>query len=221
MLGLLTVFFEDFKGVRECFAFPNFGQYKPEREGFVFNEKENRYECIKEGGNKAYLSFKRILTDSKGYQKKSYRSSEKDCGKCPLRAECCGKVTKFKKIEDSIHKPLYDKMHDKLNRDKNYTRFLTKRRSSTVEPVLGTLINHHNMKRVNSRGMPQANKHVLMAALCYNLKKYLRFVVKKPSVLPQVLSLKAQNNYAFLKNLFYDFKTSFLSYPNFSMLSSN
>src|SRR5690554_6910260 len=77
MLGLLTVFFEDFKGVRECFAFPNFGQYKPEREGFVFNEKENRYECIKEGGNKAYLSFKRILTDSKGYQKKSYRSSER------------------------------------------------------------------------------------------------------------------------------------------------
>src|SRR5690625_452631 len=90
MLGLLTVFFEDFKGVRECFAFPNFGQYKPEREGFVFNEKENRYECIKKGGNNAYLPFKRILTDSKGYQKKSYRSSEKDCGKCPLRAACCG-----------------------------------------------------------------------------------------------------------------------------------
>jgi len=77
------------------------------------------------------------------------------------------------------------------------------------------------MKRVNARGMPQANKHVMMAALTYNLKKYLRFVVKKPSVLTQVLSLKAQNNYAFLKNLFYDFKNSFLSYPNFSMLSSN
>src|SRR5690625_839312 len=92
MLGLLTVFFEDFKGVRECFAFPNFGQYKPEREGFVFNEKENRYECIKKGGNNAYLPFKRILTDSKGYQKKSFRSSEKDCRDCPLRAECCGKV---------------------------------------------------------------------------------------------------------------------------------
>src|SRR5690606_27618968 len=131
---------------------PTFGQYKPEREGFVFNEEENRYECIKAGGNKANLPFKRILTDSKGYQKKSYRSSEKDCKDCPLRAECCGKVTKFKKIEDSIHKPLYDKMHAKLNRNKNYTRMLTKRRSSTVEPVLGTLINHHNMKKINSRG---------------------------------------------------------------------
>ncbi len=162
---------------------PNFGQYKPEREGFVFNQQENRYECVKEGGNKAFLPFKRILTDSKGYEKKSYRSSETDCGKCPLREQCCGKVTKFKKIEDSIHKPLYDRMHEKLNQNKNYTRFLTKRRSSTVEPVLGTLINHHNMKRVNSRGMTQANKHVMMAALAYNLKKYLKFTAKKPKII--------------------------------------
>src|SRR5690606_28402545 len=58
-----------------------------------------------------FLPFKRIMTDSKGYQKTSYRSSEKDCGKCPLRAKCCGKITKFKKIEDSLHKPLYDQMH--------------------------------------------------------------------------------------------------------------
>src|SRR5690606_15095989 len=165
---------------------PNFGQYKPEREGFIFNEKENRYECIKEGGNKAFLPFKRILTDSKGYQKKSYRSSEKDCKDCPLRAECCGKVTKFKKIEGSIHKPLYDKMHKKLTQNKAYPRRLVKRRSSTVEPVLGTLINHHNIKRINSRGMPQANKHVLMAALTYNLKKYLKFTCKTP----QIIALK-------------------------------
>ena len=38
---------------------PNFGQYKPAREGFVFNKEENRYECIKEGGNKALLLFKK------------------------------------------------------------------------------------------------------------------------------------------------------------------
>jgi len=174
-----------------------------------------------EGGNKAYLPFKRILTDSKGYQKKSYRSSEKDCGKCPLRAECCGKVTKFKKIEDSIHKPLYDKMHEKLTQNKAYHRRLVKRRSSTVEPVLGTLINHHNMRRINSRGMPQANKHVLMAALTYNLKKYLRFIVKKPSILAQVVSLQQGNTHTFLKILFHDLKSSFLSHPNFNILYRN
>ena len=130
---------------------PNFGQYKPEREGFIFNENANRYECIKEGGKQAYLPFKRILTDSKGYEKKSYRSSEKDCKDCPLRTECCGKVSRFKKLEESIHKPLYDKMHEKLTQNKAYHRKLVKRRSATVEPVLGTLINHYNMKRINSR----------------------------------------------------------------------
>ena len=115
-----------------------------------------------------------------------YRSSESDCGKCPLRALCCGAVSKFKKLDDSIHKPLYDKMHRKLNKDKNYTRFLTKRRSSTVEPVLGTLINHHNMKRVNARGIAQANKHVLMAALSYNLKKLLKFIRIMPKMYAQI-----------------------------------
>jgi len=173
---------------------PNFGQYKPEREGFEFvkgeNEEEDYYRCLKEGGNRAILLFKKILTDSKGYQKKSYRSSEKACKDCPLRASCCGKVTKFKKIEDSIHKPLYDKMHQKLNSNKNYTRFLTKRRSSTVEPVLGTLINFHSMKRVNTRGMQNAHKHVLMAALTYNLKKYLKFISRKVKSNVQIMNLQ-------------------------------
>ena len=181
---------------------PNFGQYKSERDGFVYNKEQNQYECTQTGGNQAILAFKGIKTDSKGYNKKTYRSSESVCGKCSLREQCCGKATKFKKVEDSIHKPLYDKMHKKLNRDRNYTRFLTKRRSSTVEPVLGTLINHHNMKRVNSRGMSQANKHVLMAALSYNLKKYLRFITKKASVIALKMELAKGISSLFQNRLF-------------------
>jgi hypothetical protein len=53
-------------------------------------------------------------------------------------------------------------------------------RSSTVEPVLGILINFLGMKKVNTRGIAQAEKHVLMAALCYNLKKLLKFKPKTP-----------------------------------------
>lgn len=168
---------------------PNFGQYKPEREGFIFNAAKNQYECVQEGGHKAFLTYKGIKTDSKGYEKKTYRSSEKDCKDCPLRAQCCGQVSKFKKLDDSIHKPLYDKMHRKLTTNKAYHRRLVKRRSSTVEPVLGTLINHFNMRKINSRGMAQANKHVLMAALCYNLKKYLKFSRKLPQYLAQIMRI--------------------------------
>src|SRR5690606_2852221 len=154
---------------------PNFGQYKPEREGFIYNKQLNQYECKKDGGHQAILLFKGTKNDSKGYSKHIYRSSEKDCRHCPLRKQCCGNVTKFKKLDDSIHKPLYDNMHQKLSQNKAYHRRLIKRRSATVEPVLGTLINHYNMRRINARGMQAANKHVLMAALSYNLKKYLKF----------------------------------------------
>jgi hypothetical protein len=80
-------------------------------------------------------------------------------------------------------------MHQKLTANKAYHRRLVKRRSATVEPVLGTLINHHNMRRINSRGMAQARKHVLMAALTYNLKKYMKFAVRK--ALAQVMALRA------------------------------
>nr|WP_225539783.1 transposase [Empedobacter stercoris] len=100
--------------------------------------------------------------------------------------------------QESNHKPLYDKMHEKLTQNKAYHRRLVKRRSATVEPVLGTLINFFNLKRINSRGMAQANKHVLMSSLSYNLKKYLRFIFKTPSVLAQVVSLK-QGKYSFLQ----------------------
>lgn len=43
-------------------------------------------------------------------------------------------------------------------------------------PVLGTLLNFMGMRRVNTRGIKQANKHVLMASICYNMKKYLKFI---------------------------------------------
>ena len=184
---------------------PNFGQYKPQREGFVLNKEDNRYECVKVGGNKALLPYKGTKTDSKGYSKKIYRSSERDCKDCPLRAECCGRVTKFKKIDDTTHKPLYDEMHEKLKRDPNYTRFLTKRRSSRVEPVLGTLINYHNMKRVNTRGIKNANKHVLMAALTYNLKKYLKFITKKVHRNIQSMNVPQGKFWLFLKLQNYNF----------------
>jgi len=66
----------------------------------------------------------------------------------------------------------------------------------------------------------QANKHVLMAALTYNLKKYLRFVVKKPSGLAQVISLEQGKVRAFSKTLFYDLKSSVLNLPNLGILNN-
>jgi hypothetical protein len=167
---------------------PNFGQYKASREGFEYNREKDQYECQR--GNRAILGFKGERMDSKGYTKRTYRSSETDCGKCPFREECCGRATKFKKIDDSIHKEYYDRMHKKLTENREYAKRISRIRSKTVEPVLGTLLNFMNMRRVNTRGIKQANKHILMAAMAYNLQKYLRFITKKQITKIAALEMK-------------------------------
>jgi hypothetical protein len=50
----------------------------------------------------------------KGYYKKQYRSSAKDCAHCPLRTSCIGGRADYKKIEDTLDKHLYDEMHARL-----------------------------------------------------------------------------------------------------------
>jgi len=68
-------------------------------------------------------------------------------------------------------------MHQRLQT--NYAKRMKKIRQSTVEPVLGTLINYLSMRRVNTRGIEQANKCMLMSAVAYNLKKLLNWQSKK------------------------------------------
>lgn len=174
---------------------PTFGQYKPEREGFIYNEKENRYECIQEGGHRAHLPFKKTEANHDGHIMHKYRSSSKDCGTCPLRAACIGR-SDFKTMTHSVDKDLYDTMYQRMQADRG--RRMMRRRSSTVEPVLGTLVNFTNMRRVNTRGLAGANKHVIMAALTYNLKKYLATPFKKVKVIP--LEIRTVGN-ALIKGL--------------------
>ena len=94
--------------------------------------------------------------------------------------QCIGK-SDFKKIEDTVNKPLYERMHIKLQTQK--AKSMKKLRRSTVEPVLGTLVNYLGMRRVNTRGIEQANKCMLMAVIAYNLKKLLKFTTRKVQTL--------------------------------------
>ena len=110
-------------------------------------------------------------------------------------------------------------MHQKLTQNAKYAKRMVKVRSKTVAPVLGTLINFLNMKKINSRGIKQANKHILMASMTYNLKKYMKFVVKKPKVIAQVLYVQQGKVHTFLKTQFYELKIAFLSLSFFVKLS--
>lgn len=169
---------------------PNTGRYKPTREGFEYDHINDRYLCTQ--GNKAILSFKAITTDRNGHFRKEYRSSSATCSSCALKSACIGKNS-TKKITDVAGKAYYDQMHEKMQT--KYAKFLSKVRKRTVEPVLGTLINFQAMKRVNSRGIEQASKHVIMAALCYNLKKYMKYVHKKVNAMTMEQSIFAVNGF--------------------------
>jgi hypothetical protein len=179
---------------------PNFGQYKPAREGFTYDKQNDRYTCSRG----VHLPFKKLTTTSLGYKMKVYRSSAKDCGPCPLRSVCIGK-TDFKKIDDSIDKPYYDRMHARwqtVNRQK-----IRRIRSSTVEPVLGTMVNFLAMRRVNTRGIKQANKCIIMSAIAYNLKKLLKWESRKIKIAAMKIK-KAEKCLSFYFSesiLFYNF----------------
>ena len=153
---------------------PNFGQYKPFREGFVFDEAADRYTCEAKG---VHLPYKKTYQDKKGYYKKQYRSSAKECGHCPLRTSCIGGRADYKKIEDTVDKHLYDQMHQRLQTP--YAKRMKKLRQSTVEPVLGTLINFMGIRRIWTRGLTNANKFIIGAATAYNLKKWLNYTEQK------------------------------------------
>lgn len=187
---------------------PNFGQYKNEREGFVYNEEKDQFECVR--GNKAILPFRKIKMSHDKHAMKVYRSGNSKCKDCPIRSSCIGK-SDFKKIETSIHKPLYDAMHEKLKSKKAQRIF--KKRGSTVEPVLGTMLNFLNLKRVNTRGIKQANKHVMMSALTYNLKKLLRWSGKKLSA--QVMAISPSMTKLF-ESVFYGFTRTHIGKLHFS-----
>lgn len=163
---------------------PNFGQYKPEREGFTYHPEGDYYLCPE---NKR-VEFKKIK-DNNGYSAKEYRTSRKDCAVCPLRSTCIGKSPE-KKIVDTFDKPYYDKMHERMQTP--YARKMKKLRQSTVEPVLGTLINFLAMKRINTRGIKLANKCLIMAAVAYNIKKLIKF--KTTNVLSNVMELDITHN---------------------------
>jgi hypothetical protein len=66
--------------------------------------------------------------------------------------------------------------------------YMKKIRQSTVEPVLGTLINFLALRRINTRGQAAAHKVMLLSAMAFNLKKLLRWNQKTDLANAQALA---------------------------------
>lgn len=149
---------------------PNRGQFVAERPGFVYHKEADYYTCP----NNEKLLYKGTFQTLPGVYNKEYRISKKLCNRCPLKGQCRA----FKKskngaiISETVDKQYYQRMHQRMQTIR--ARWLMKKRSSTVEPVIGTLVNYLGMKKVNTKGLIQANKCMLLSATAYNIKKLLK-----------------------------------------------
>jgi len=155
---------------------PNPGNYKSSREdeGFTYDAQHDRYTCLMG----VHLPFRRIESahNEPTVLKKIYESNISDCKNC-LFKEICANKKGFKKLVDSTDKPLYEYMQRRVESPQGKQMKLL--RSSTVEPVFGSLINYTSLRRINTKGLKQANKCMLMAAAAYNIKKLLAYKPKQ------------------------------------------
>jgi hypothetical protein len=149
---------------------PNHGRYSSEKEGFTYNKEENCYVCSQ--GIK--LPFRRIKKHKNRDTTSDmiYRTKMADCKNCPLR-ETCVNNRGYKELSVTSDKDYYERAQKRLNTSKG--KRMMRLRGSTVEPVLGTLLHFRAMKKVYTQGIDLADKHVLLAAMAYNLKKLMAY----------------------------------------------
>jgi hypothetical protein len=151
---------------------PPHGTYKGGPEGFTYQSEGDYWLCSQ--GEK--VTFRKIQIEKSGNQKKLYLTKPSRCKGCPIKAQCIGNSPE-KRITITAYNEEYQRAIARVQSKRG--RALKVKRSSTVEPVFGTLTEFMAMRKVNTRGISNANKGMLMAAMAYNLKKYLRFTQKR------------------------------------------
>ncbi|RZK32059.1 MAG: IS1182 family transposase, partial [Hymenobacter sp.] len=147
---------------------PAHGMYKAERTGFTYDAASDSYTC----SQGKLLTFHKVFVDSEGHAKKRYMAKTADCQSCPLREQCKGKKAKQKRLHHTPHKAHYDRLLACLAT--RLGRRLLRLRAATVEPVLGSLITCYGLRQISKKGQAGAAKVLYLAAMAYNLKKYLR-----------------------------------------------
>ena len=162
--GEVYAFLED-KGILSFI--PPHANYKGGPKGFTYVENGDYWECP--AGN--HITYRKNKT-YKGTILKEYLIRRKTCSNCPKKKECLGKYTE-KRIVITAFKKEYDRAIARVQGKQG--RYMKKKRHSTVEPVFGTLINYMGLGKINTKGIIQANKIMIIAGTAYNIKKYLNY----------------------------------------------
>lgn len=153
---------------------PPHGTYKGGPQGFtlVKNDTSNYWICPQ--GKQ--VTFRKQFRDSRtGTLKDLYLTTIKDCNGCPI-AKTCIKKSKERRITITAYREEYERNNKRIHSKGG--RYMKRKRSSTVEPVFGTLTQFMGLRKINTIGIQQANKVMQLAAIAYNIKKYLKFINK-------------------------------------------
>jgi transposase len=154
---------------------PPHGTYKGGPEGFTYHKQEDYWECSQ--GKR--VTFRKVKTEKGKYKKRLYLTRPSDCRGCPVQTKCIGKSPE-KRIMITYYREEYERAIDRVESSRG--RDMKRKRHSTVEPVFGTLTQFMGLRKVNTIGINQANKVMMMAAMAYNLKKYLNFITKRTGI---------------------------------------
>jgi hypothetical protein len=108
-------------------------------------------------------------------------NKEKDEYRCPMnkpmKSTCVPNKTWrqiIRTVYDEQYLRAFSRQHSKRGRQ------MKKLRQSTVEPVLGSLTHYYGLRKIGVLGKAGAHKVMLMAAIAFNLKKYLKKEGRKP-----------------------------------------
>lgn len=159
------------------------GTYKGGPIGFVYDQKEDYYICPQ--GKKATFISTTVDKDNSANSKLTYATKREDCRDCPIQQTCI-KNRKEKRFTITAHKRAYDQA--KVRQSSKIGRIMKNKRQSTVEPVFGTLTQYLGLRKINTRGLKKANKVMLMSAMAYNIKKYLKFIERPVLEVSQMVS---------------------------------
>ena len=186
---------------------PPHGTYKGGPEGFDYHKEGDYWVC--RNGKK--VTFRKVKVEGKNQiKKKQYFTRRSDCKGCVFKTACIGKAHE-KRIEITYYNPEYQRTIARLKTPLG--RRSKAIRQSTVEPVFGILTQHMGLRKLNTKGIRNANKQMLLAGIAYNLKKLLKYATPPPKSIADSLQNPTKEKHCSkrgLVSLFKLFLTPFL-----------
>lgn len=149
---------------------PLHGTYKTHRPGFKYDGRRGGFLC--QNGQLLKPTYSKF---GEGRAMLMYRSKKKQCDNCPIREGCVNKKG-IKEISSTPYKGEYERMIKRLKTKQGKKTYGL--RMHTVEPVFGSLQQYYGLRRMNVRGRNSATKVMLMSAAAFNLKKWVKSMIK-------------------------------------------